>query len=94
MYGAESFGQSHLAVGRSDKSSQGFSGKNRFKDAEDMRNEEVIVVIAEVERSRPDWVVIENVLGMAHGRSDGALLAEGSMSSFADFVNKMLIGLG
>lgn len=77
-----------------DQSSQGFSGKNRYKDAEDMRNEEVIVVIAEVERSRPDWVVIENVLGMAHGRSDGALLSDGATTSFADSVDKMLIGLG
>ena len=50
-------------------------------------------MLSEVDRSRPDWVLVENVLGMTRSRNDGALM-DANGGSFADFTNRMFIGLG
>jgi hypothetical protein len=73
--------------------SQGHSGLNRHKRADDPLNEEVIKVISEADRLQPDFVLIENVLGMAHARTDGSLNDEAG-TSYADLAVKMLIGIG
>lgn len=50
--------------------------------------------MSEVNRVRPDYVVVENVRGFKSARGDGTFTDDTTVGSFAEMAIALLLGIG